>query len=437
LPFTGTWTALIEEKSSITARAEYVGEVNIRIDANTWILEREYDKVATRTLTIPPGRHRIAIQYRFDDGYRVGADTIPGPKATFRLYKTTQAEWNGGTLSPLRPAPPAWPCIAFGWLIDAALLVVLVDIARVYVGLLKREAWLALLSPGTLLLSAHAPFGPSWNTLVLLLPLFAILIARHRARRLLLAYLAIALFTSQRADLGSPHFRAVSYRSAGDDWLTYEAFARSILESRSLQAGEPVFFYQPLSRYETFLMHLLLGDGDTLVAITRVATLHFSVFWMLARIWPKSRHRWRSILLAAAAAAPLLGVLNAPEIVAYIRLGTSESLTWSALPAVLGLLFSPSMRPRQWIGGTMLLGASMITRVNQAPAWLIVHLVRQTGIYRRTRRVWWRESLILVGIVCLPLLHNLYYGHSFVIATTSATIHENLVLPPRVLLGLS
>ena len=44
----------------------------------------------------------------------------------------------------------------------------------------------------------------------------------------------------------------VLLRSGGNDFLTYEGFARTILDTWSFQGGEDVFYYQPAFRYLRF-----------------------------------------------------------------------------------------------------------------------------------------------------------------------------------------
>ena len=73
-------------------------------------------------------------------------------------------------------------------------------------------------------------------------------------------------------------------RSAGDDWLTYESHARTILDTWSLHGGEDVFYNMPLYRYVRFSERLLLGDGDLLVFAAGLTTLYFGAVWMVARV---------------------------------------------------------------------------------------------------------------------------------------------------------
>ena len=78
-------------------------------------------------------------------------------------------------------------------------------------------------------------------------------------------------------------------RDGGNDFLTYESFARSILESWSLRAGEDVFYYQPLSRYVTFFYHLVFGDGDGQISVFARIVLTTALLWMGWRFLGRNR----------------------------------------------------------------------------------------------------------------------------------------------------
>ena len=73
------------------------------------------------------------------------------------------------------------------------------------------------------------------------------------------------------------------------DSLFYESHARAILETWSLEGGEPVFRYQPGFRYWRFLERLVLGEGDPFVLIVGLTLLAWGYLWAIARLWPRPR----------------------------------------------------------------------------------------------------------------------------------------------------
>jgi hypothetical protein len=93
-------------------------------------------------------------------------------------------------------------------------------------------------------------------------------------RRLALWVGGAALFTTVVVEVLSrvQNFETVLFRSRGDDWMTYQAFAREMLAGNPLRGAEDVFYYQPGYRYVLFVLRLLFGDGDAAVAIALIAS---------------------------------------------------------------------------------------------------------------------------------------------------------------------
>ena len=229
-----------------------------------------------------------------------------------------------------------------------------------------------------------------------------------------------------------PRFAMVTYRSAGDDWLTYESFARSILETWSLEGGEPLFFYQPLFRYIRFAQHFLLGDGDAFFAILDLACLNWAVFWLAGRLWPRRGLPWPGTALFAAPGLLLLALVNSATVVSFLQAGLSEVHTWMFLPLALPLLLV-SRSTRAWLGGTALLGLSFLARTDQAPGVLALFLVfgwRALRARPRALRAVAGTGLLLAAMALLPSAHNLYYGRRLVSLPTSGQVQDNLVLRP-------
>ena len=81
--------------------------------------------------------------------------------------------------------------------------------------------------------------------LALLVPAALVLTrTRHPANLITAWWVAALLILAHEAAWGGS-LDAVLLRSGGSDLLTYESFARSILNTWSLQGGADVFYYQP------------------------------------------------------------------------------------------------------------------------------------------------------------------------------------------------
>ena len=90
--------------------------------------------------------------------------------------------------------------------------------------------------------------------LSLIVPSIAVLLGQTHLRNLLFAYVSVTLLVFIHESISMSSLGAVLIRDGGSDYLAYESFARSILDTWSLEAGEAVFYYQPFFRYLLFLV---------------------------------------------------------------------------------------------------------------------------------------------------------------------------------------
>src|SRR5262249_25076576 len=86
--------------------------------------------------------------------------------------------------------------------------------------------------------------------------------ARLQSRRgalLLIGLPWLCLFAARSI----PHVGQFPIFTQADDWLTFQRFAyRIFMRGYWLQGGEPTFWYQPLYRWTTGLLHLVFGDSS-------------------------------------------------------------------------------------------------------------------------------------------------------------------------------
>ena len=62
-------------------------------------------------------------------------------------------------------------------------------------------------------------------------------------------------------------FYELYIRSGGTDALTYESYARDILEGDYLRGGESVYFNSPGVRYVLFFLHIVFGEKLQMIYI--------------------------------------------------------------------------------------------------------------------------------------------------------------------------
>ena len=400
LPFKVAWRGIVESGEETQAQVTYAGQGRVGIDARSIELPRAYDVEHTIPITLTPGRHVVRIEFSFDDDSRAIVRPA-GPYATFRL---TSPGPDGKPGAALRAAePPAW-LRAAALVVDAIAIGVSILLLSMYVRLLRFEL-------------RGAPI--------------AVLLRRHRATRLLFAYFVLLLAGAWVALDAYPRLGTVVYRRAGEDWLTYESHARAILETRSLEGAESVFYMQPLFRYIRFAEHLLFGDGDPIINVLARTALYWTILWAASSLIGAGRIGPARTTLFAIAAVLTLALAGSAVVALMIELSLSEHATWIFTAAAFALL--ASRRPRRWAAGAAFLGAALITRPNQSPALLAIAVAFLAPALRQS----WRPALValsvLGGVCVLPLTHNLYYGGRAVFFTTTAGSPATLGIPASTL----
>lgn len=431
MPLKIAWRGVVDSGPQ-NAVVTYVGEGSVGVDATSIELPPSYERDASVAFALPPGRHVLRVYYTFDDGSTTGERRRRGPFATIRVMAVGG---DGKVQEPLRPAQPSAPIRAAAAMLDMLVFGVSLALLAHYVWLLRfqrRAVGIVALASAAACVSVWL-FGFAVGTGATLVAwsLLAILLGRNRSARLLLAYAVLLITGAWVAVNFYPSLGVVGYRSRGDDWLTYESFARTILESWSLQGGEPVFYMQPFFRYVRFAEHLLFGDADPIIDVMAWVALHWTILWTAATLFPAIGIGRARTALFAAASALTLALAGSVAVVAMIRLSLSEHVTW-IFTAVAFALLSSRIAPR-WVAGSALLAAAVITRPNQAPALLAIAAVFLIPrMWRRSRAAWLAAAAF--GVVCLlPLAHNMYYGGRAVIFTTTAGLPDTLGIPPALL----
>ncbi|MEA2444484.1 MAG: hypothetical protein QOJ12_1776, partial [Thermoleophilales bacterium] len=415
IPFSVTWADEAAVTPGGALRVSYVGEGTIRVGSRIDRLPAAYAEERTVTLTGFPPRGRAVINFTFRPSATSSATR--GPYATFKLAGIDTR------------GPPVAQEIA-RWLVDAPLLALTLALLFAYARLATARDWPWLVVLG-LVLMLVPPFGdsqtPAHATLALIVVALAIAVRPSRRALFYAAGLVLLVNVLRVAhDYGS--WDVVVYRTAGNDFLSYESFAHDFLETWSLRGSEDVFYGQPFSRYILFGVRLLLGDGDPPLAVVARAAPSLG---MLAAVWIVCRQAVAQPLVraaAVAAAACVLIVLNAnTELIQLLDAGLSEWPAWAGIPVAAAALILA--RDRRWVlAATALLGVCVITRTNLSLALTLVAAVGLLRWARRDRRWAIACAAVYVAVVLLPLTHNLVYGHRAVLFTNSTAANTDLRL---------
>ncbi len=437
LPFEASWSGDLRLQSTDRIAVEYVGEGSLRVDGVERPLAPSYAEVARVEEPLAAGTHVLELRYQFDDGSRSGQDPDSwGPRAMLRVSLDAQGAPSrllaSGVTKPWTPIAVAAD-LGLGLLVAASALALGMIAGReLLVVIMMATAAIALyLLPPDRVDYVQRAFGGlpllqvSFSVLAMLL---LVLHAHWRRLSPLVIYFALAALALATIRQAYPAWDYVSIRGAGNDNLTAESQARTILQTGSLQGEEAIFYAQPLYRYIKFGEHALFGEGEVLYGTMGLLLALGGAFFVMERFRPPRGEYTRGLLWLVAAAG-LLGVTGY-YLARFVRDGMAEYATWVAMLWAFTLVLAP-IRDRDLVAGALLLGIASITRTNQIPGNALVLIV---GLALRYGRRWrsWLASLAVHGMVCLlPLAHNLVYGGALVFTTTSANVASNLILGPQ------
>jgi len=426
IPFSVSWRGLLEYDGDRNLEIEYVGQARVRIGPNDLSLGPAYESPQTIRLQLPKGLHSLLITYTFNDGSRRGMESDLGPLPIFRL--TTE------TPQGSRPVESANISVAqhvASWLVDAIGFGSLLLLLMFYLKSLSKPLLFALCTGAgiTLIYLQTTEWAfISLDTaflLSLIVPIIAVLLGQTHLRNLLFAYVSVALLVFIHESISMSSLGAVLIRDGGSDYLAYESFARSILDTWSLEAGEAVFYYQPFFRYLLFLEHLVLGDGDVLITACARTLLTTAILGMIWRFRTPNR---LNTIVSSLVLTFLLILFNSPSLLNLLRQGISEYPTWIMFPVAFSMLTKHT--GQHHTSSATLIGFAIVTRINQFPGWLWLYAIRSLTLLSSNKRSFLIGTASLVTICLIPVTHNLWYGNQVVFTTTSASIPQNLILQP-------
>jgi len=235
LPLAVTWLGRLDSPRDVTLELTYVGEGRLGVGKAQVELAPSYDGKEVVRVSLPPGRQLISLVYRFDDHSAVGS-RVRGPYGLLSVrFLDDHGRTADVTLSPGRPPRTSHRVVAL--LSDLALLVVVGALGISILLTAKIAIPLALLALAVAVgiarcgLGGQAVYLLHWGFAATLL---ATLIARPTPGLLAACLPLASVPVLGRLTLALPHPGSVLYRQAGNDWLTYESFARTILETGSL-----------------------------------------------------------------------------------------------------------------------------------------------------------------------------------------------------------
>ena len=425
IPLEVSWSGTPAGNPGEIIRIEYVGEGTVAWGNTKISLPPSYNSSNVVEFIQPPGDNNLRVDYTFDDGSRSGQDPQTwGPRATMQISTGTP-----GRMAPLIAKRPALGLRLAAMLADALILLMLFScIPTLWISVRRDLAALVAFCLG-ITLFAFLPSAPLIREFGITAILAAFLVYHLAVRpfRPASVYAAVLAAAFAILHVWSSGAAQVLLRSAGNDPLSYESQAYSILYKGSLQGGESVFDYIPMYRYIKFMEHTVFGDGNMLSAVAQLAAYFGGVFWVFRMTGKREVKRLPKILLIGLGCC--LTFLGGYYVSGIIRDGLSEYDTWIlllwALPAVFWLESSAAL-----LSGTLALAVSYTIRPNQILGILWILFLAAAGAWKKYTRTILLGGALALGIALLPLLHNLYFGHQWVLSATSGNLPVNLLLLP-------
>ena len=218
------------------------------------------------------------------------------------------------------------------------------------------------------------------------------------------------------------------YWSRDSDWYATRGFARTIFNDGSLQGGHAVFWFQAGPRYWSFFTQVLLGEQDVLIGLLMVTAGFLAVFFLFSRLALLQHDR---VAIAITWLVLIVGlVFQADDMFAgFGFVGSSEHPTWIVLFTLTGYLLTAKEETRTWllVGLSALVAYMAPMRPNQIGGVIVFFVMLLLVVSRTSRVQWFSRALRMTAafsiIISLALLHNLYYGESFVPFAANASIN--------------
>ena len=213
------------------------------------------------------------------------------------------------------------------------------------------------------------------------------------------------------------------------DWFVARGNGRAILTTGSLRANDSVFYSQAASRYLSFASNSLLGEQDVLMGLISLIIGFVIVLVLAARIANVYEHFSGRVLAVCVAFISLI-FLGDQLIVAFAFFISSEYPTWIALLGVTAYLLVPHREQRNW--ATTAIAGTLVALIHFRPNTVFVSIVLVVALlltkveWRQRdsgyRQLGWAVAIFIVGLP-LSLLHNLFYGDTFMPFTGNASIN--------------
>jgi hypothetical protein len=416
-------------------RALYTGTPALTISGVVVALPEAPGGTAAFQIKVPPGIQTFTISYGLGRGAHLALE--------YRRPDSPDA-WK-----PLE-AVPAKPVLLY--VLQGAVVVLyiafLCALIAVFAYALKPSPYLFLIIPiGALILKI--PEHYVFSLILTVAYLGSLHEKRSRGRVDYLIWITMIAVCAFIFILHKYDLRDILIRLPYDDPMAYDTGGRCILDEVSLRTCNSVFIMQPGVMYYMSAALLLFGESNIL-ALHFNLCLFFIIFWLFMK-WVEERGGATRYSAAAVTLAMALFGKTGFEV---IRFNLSEYLSWTLMLAGIMLLFgrikvdaSPALKYPLKLSlaaymGAVMLASAAVTRPNQLPGQFAI-LCLWAAIYSRSFQGGHSMTFVIkvfaafTAVVSLPLIHNLYYGHEFLLFSKGLKEDPTtLVLSPLKLLRI-
>ena len=390
LPFSTTLIKNPIEQSTI--EIEYIGDLLVSVDNSISVFPSNYINSETIEIVIPKDTVSIEIKYKFSKGeYFENQNSM-----TYKEVSLNNIDVNYAKLIINEEQNNNFDLLL---IFQVFFLSMMLYINRVVLTDLRKNKSILIL----ILILTSLIFKQQLNQINFLNfsiftfvgYFFIFYLYKYTNRKegflsLLNIYLLIRhFFTDPPWDLNS-----LFVKFGGSDSLTYENFSRLIIEGDLFRGGENIFFYSPGYRYFLTIFHIIFGENWITIWTLILSSVIFMVLYFSEEL---TLLRFLTIVF-----------LLSDTVRAVFVVGMSETI---ALLFVVASLYSLKFYKNNY-----LLIFLISTFVLIRPNLLFLSILFFLSNYKIFNK---KQHFMYFCILLLPLMHNIYFGRSFVLFTNS------------------
>lgn len=435
LPFSADFAGNIVVPTDSRIPIVFLGDLRVNVDGQKVSIKHYVGSPSLIFIPVSKGSHNLLINYRFSDGNdSVFPDRQPetiGDYASLQVYEpvspTSQVDIEK-TSKLISASNHTWQLKNLFFKIFDFVMFLFFGflIGNLFVNHLKQfiiapffaaVAWVVINSN-----KIFQSLGLSRSSLlvgfILGIGLWIILKKYPKYAWLFGGSIGLVHFVSNKSFFPASRWWNIAlFRQRDSDWFAHEGLARIIFKEGSLKGGEPVFYFQPAMRYLISLGHIILGNNDVLLPLLASVILFLAIALALSQIEYKNMFFGFLPVLSISALIVLFSDLNMSS---YVFNLTTELPTWILLFVFTYLVCTDTFSSGRIISVGLIAGLAMNFRPNQMPGWayliavILFSLILKDQSKLSAKSAPWLFILVSVSSASLSLIHNLYYGKSFV-----------------------